>query len=213
MSPRLLLSLVALVVALASCGGGSDEASPSDGESPSDGATSSTAVEESPDDPTDDGTAPGGSAGDPGTGVPLESAEGRFRVVLPAEATLAEQTVDAGGQSLDLSLYTAQVDAALVFNVGFVDYPEAITEVDPQLVLDGVVQGAAGNVSGTVASQTQVEMFAFPGTDYVIEVGGGTVQGRALLVERRLYLLQRAGEEPNQQEFLRMVDSFELLDA
>lgn len=207
MSPRLLLALAAFVVALVGCGGDSNDTPPAAE------ATSTTAALDSPDGTTGEGATPNpdGSAGGAGLGVPLESAEGRFRIELPTEATLDEQTVDAGGQSLDLSLYTAQVDAGLVYNVGFVDYPEEILDVDPQLVLDGVVQGAAGNVSGTVASQSSVEMFGFPGTDYVIEVAGGTVQSRALLVDRRLYLLQRAGGEPSADEFSRLVGSFELL--
>lgn len=114
---------------------------------------------------------------------------------------------------LDLSLYTAQADRTEVYTVAFVDYPESIVDVDPQLVLDGVVQGAAGNLAGAVASQSPAEVAGHPAVDFVIEIEEGTVQSRAVLVDRRLYLLQRAGQEPDAEGFARMVGSFELLEA
>ncbi len=214
MARRPLFALLALVVTLTGCGGDADEATPADGGLSSDGATTTTvAVEQVPDGALDEGPDPSGVADVPADWVPLESAEGRFRVELPTEATFDPQTLEAAGETLELSLFVAQIDAANVYNIGFVDYPESILDLDPQLVLDGVVQGAAGNLSGTVVSQEPVEVAGHPGVDYVIEVPGGILQSRAILVERRLYLLQRAGAEPDDDGFTRMVDSFDLLDA
>lgn len=216
---RVLVLVTLVVVTLVACGGNEDETRPENdaGTSVGDAGEGGARGERGQGSAAANGTT--GDESDPARSeagrdwVELESAEGGYRVELPAEAVLNEQTVDVGGVMLDLSLYTAQADRTEVYTVAFVDYPESIVDVDPQLVLDGVVQGAAGNLAGAVASQSPAEVAGHPAVDFVIEIEEGTVQSRAVLVDRRLYLLQRAGQEPDAEGFARMVGSFELLEA
>lgn len=89
--------------------------------------------------------------------------------------------------------------------------PEEVLDVDPGTVLDGAVQGAATNLSGTVESSTKLTVEGFPAVDYVVAVEGGRVEARAILAGSRIYLLQRAARQSDPDDFRRLVDSFELL--
>lgn len=145
--------------------------------------------------------------------VDFRSDEGRFRVEMPNQPDRSQQDVPVGDGSLRLILFTANVNDSVAYNVGFVDYPEAITEADPATVLDGVVQGAAQQVSGTVVSKTPTTANGSPAVDYVVGAQGGQVQARAILVANRLYILQGASKEPDPDGFGRLATSFELLPA
>lgn len=141
----------------------------------------------------------------------FESGEGRFRVALPGEPTRREQGVDDASPETRAVLFTTQLGEAATLNVSYADYPEAITEIEPQLVLAGAVQGAVNRVSGTLARQTPLTAEGSPAIDYVIEGDEGWLQARAILVANRLYLLQLAAPRPDAGAFERLVTSFDLL--
>jgi hypothetical protein len=143
--------------------------------------------------------------------ITFESPEGGFRVELPSEPESNVQSVPSQAGPLEAAVFTVEVDADTGYIVAYTDYPEEVLEVEPGTVLDGAVQGAATNVSGTVESSTKLTVEGFPAVDYVIAVDGGRVEARAILAGSRIYLLQRAASQPDQDEFRRLVDSFELL--
>ena len=199
--PR-LVAAVALALVLVGC---SDEPDSADelgaADQPAD--SSETTVT------TADAAEPGDAAGG---WVDFESAEGGFRVELPLEPVRQEQTVQSDVGPLQAVLFAATPDATSSYSVAYTDYPEAVLQVEPEAVLDGAVQGAAANVSGTVQSSTKLTAEGFPAVDYVINVEGGQLQARGMLVDRRIYLLQRAGAQPDEAGFRRLVDSFELVN-
>ena len=155
-------------------------------------------------------TPPGDAAGG---WVNFESPDGGFRVELPVEPVRQEETVQSDVGPLQAVLFAATTDPGSSYSIAYTDYPEAVLQVEPGAVLDGAVQGAAANVSGTVQSSTKLEAEGFPAVDYVINVQGGQLQARGILVDRRIYLLQRAGPQPDEAGFRRLVDSFELINA
>lgn len=141
----------------------------------------------------------------------FESGEGRFRVALPEEPARQEEDVDEEDLETKAVLFTSQLGDTATVNVSYADYPEAITEIDPRVVLAGAVQGAVKRVSGTLARQTPLTAEGSPAVDYVIEGDEGWLQARAILVGNRLYLLQLAAPRPDAAAFERLVTSFELL--
>ncbi|MGI9119957.1 MAG: hypothetical protein ACR2G7_07545 [Acidimicrobiales bacterium] len=142
--------------------------------------------------------------------VDFRSDEGRFRIQMPEQPERSQQEVAVGDISLTLVLFTAMVTDSAAYDVGYVDYPESIAEADPAVVLDGVVQGAAKQVSGTVTSNVPTTANGSPAVDYVVAVQGGQVQARAILIANRFYILQHAAEKPDPDAFGRLVASFEL---
>ncbi|MDP9418854.1 MAG: hypothetical protein M3P53_01645 [Actinomycetota bacterium] len=141
----------------------------------------------------------------------FESGEGRFRVALPEEPARHEQDVDEEDLETKAVLFTSKFGDTATVNVSYADYPEAITEIEPRVVLAGAVKGAVNRVSGTLARQTPLTAEGSPAVDYVIEGDEGWLQARAILVGNRLYLLQLAAPRPNAGAFERLVTSFELL--
>lgn len=202
---RVLRPLAALLVALV-LAGCSDEPDPADqadaadepGEPPE--ATVTTVGD------TEPGDAAGGWVG-------FESAEAGFRVELPVEPVRQEETLQGDVGTLQAVLFSASTGPDSSYSIAYTDYPEAVLQVDPGAVLDGVVQGSVTNASSTVQSSSKLSAEGFPAVDYVVNVEGGQRQVRAILVDRRIYLLQRAGPQPDEDGFRRMVDSFELINA
>ena len=201
---RALRPFAALVVALA-LPGCSDDPDAADGPDAAD----------QPADPPQTTVTTVGAAepGDAAGGwVDFESTEGGFRVELPAEPVRQEETVQGAAGPLQAVLFSATTGPDSRYSIAYTDYPEAVRQVEPGAVLDGVVQGAVTDGSGTVQSSSKLTAEGFPAVDYVVNVDGGQRQTRGILVDRRIYLLQRAGAQPDEAGFRRLVDSFELID-
>ncbi len=199
----LAVLVVALAPALAGCsddpgeqaGDGADRA----GDAAPDTSTVDGAEDEEAPEEADDGW------------ISFESPEGGFRMEFPAEPVRGQQSLASELGPLETVLFTVEEDADTVYLVAYTDYPEEVLDVDPGTVLDGAVQGAATNLSGTVESSTKLTVEGFPAVDYVVAVEGGRVEARAILAGRRIYLVQRAASQSGPDEFRRLVDSFELL--
>lgn len=161
------------------------------------------------------GCSDGGGDGSGGTGNrawPLfESGEGRFRVALPEQPDRREVEADDLRLETRAVMFTSRLGDVATVNVTYADYPQAIADVDPQLVLTGAVTGAVERVSGTLAAQAALTAEGSPAVDYLIEDGDGWVQARVILVGSRLYLLQLAAPDRDPGAFERLVTSFELL--
>ena len=201
---RALRPFAALVVALALLGCSDDPDATDDPDVTDEPAgTSETTV-------TTAGTAEPGDAA--GGWINFESTEGGFRVELPVEPVRLEQTVQGDAGPLQAVIFSASTGPGSSYSIAYTDYPEAVLQVEPGTVLDGVVQGAVNNGSGTVESSSRITAEGFPAVDYVVNVEGGQRQTRGILVDRRIYLLQRAGTQPDEAGFRQLVESFELIN-
>lgn len=141
----------------------------------------------------------------------FESGEGRFRVALPGEPTRRQAEVGEASPETALVRFTTQLDDATMLEVSYGDYPDAITEIEPRVVLTGAITGSVDRFSGTLAAQTPLTAEGSPAVDYLIQGDGGWLQARAILVANRLYVLQVAAPDPDAAAFERLVTSFELL--
>ena len=152
----------------------------------------------------------GGSEADRSWSV-FQSEEGGFRVALPGEPARREQALGEEAPESRLVSFTTQLDDVTTLDVSWADYPAAIAEIDPRLVLTGAVTGAVERASGTLARQTPLTAEGSPAVDYVIDASEGWLQARAILVANRLYVLQLAAPRPDAAAFEALVTSFDLL--
>ncbi|MDQ3569428.1 MAG: hypothetical protein M3396_02170 [Actinomycetota bacterium] len=157
-----------------------------------------------------------GGRSEPQRAVPFESSEGRFKVDFPGTPERQEQTEPSGGQSPKVTVFSVETkDEA--YSVAFSDLPTPGSQLDPSVVLDAVPEGSAARVPGTVRSKTSSSFLGSPAVDYVIDGEGRSkevvVQARAILVGRRLYILQGAGKSTETPFYDRMLASFRLLSG
>ena len=144
---------------------------------------------------------------------PFESPEGRFRVDFPGRPQRQEQTETSTGTPIKIILFT--VDSGnTAYSVAFSDLPET-ANATPNQVLDAVPDGSATRVPGKVRSKSMSTFVGSPAIDYVIEgegeQRGALVNAKAVLVGRRLYIIQAASKNATTPFFARMLASFQLL--
>lgn len=142
----------------------------------------------------------------------FESTDGRFSAEFPAEPQEDTQNTSVEGFDLQLHIFTAESEEYAV-SVGYVDYPQEVTTVDPNLVLSGVAPGAAANIGGEVTKNEPGTFMGSQSVDYEIAAEGANLQAKAFLVDNRMYLLQAISEElsDSDAEYDRLVESFKLL--
>lgn len=143
------------------------------------------------------------------------SAEGRFAALFPGTpadasektppaargATGAPEAGDAGLHSLKATDPTTNI----VVMVGYADLPAGtVTPENTKAILDGGRDSSVAAVRGTLRSEKDVTLGAFPGRELVVEapvpdptVQGALVRARAYLVKDRLYYIQVIRERPS----------------
>jgi len=164
-------------------------------------------------------TAAAGCSDDPGDRagardwIPFESSKGGFRMELPSLPETNAESVPSPSGPLEGAVFAVEASPDVGYIVAYRDYPEAVLDLDPVVALDQAVQEAASSVSGTLESSTRLTVEGFPAVDYVIAVDKGRLEARAILTGRRIYLVQRVARQPDQGDFGRLVDSFDLLET
>jgi hypothetical protein len=105
------------------------------------------------------------------------------------------------------------------FGAGFSDFPGSAAATDPEKVLAGARDGAAGNVNGTVVDERPIELAGHPGLEIAVEIpagaavpGGAMYRGRLYLVGNRLYqvIYVALKSDENPAEYQRLFESFQL---
>ncbi|MGH2767578.1 MAG: hypothetical protein ACRDIF_01285, partial [Actinomycetota bacterium] len=149
--------------------------------------------------------------------VPLDSVEGRFRAEFPGKPEQSELRLDVLGSPVFLVTFQSEVKEG-AHSIAYADYSEAITTADPRGVLDGAAEGAARNLPGKLISKTPGAFQGFASIDYAVagerKAKGVLLKARALLVGRRIYILQGVSKrsDPAPTLYERMLASFKLLE-
>jgi hypothetical protein len=156
-----------------------------------------------------------GSGSQPKTEAPeaFTSTEGRFSAEFPAKPKEETQTASAEGIQLVVHLFTAESDDYAI-SVGYVDYPEEFKTLDPQVVLSGVAEGAAGNIGGGEVTKNDPSTYmGLEAVDYEVSADDASLQAKAFLKENRMYILQGVSAELADAagEYNHLVQSFQLL--
>ena len=144
------------------------------------------------------------------------SVEGRFSVTLPGTPNESSQRVPSAVGDIEMHMFLSDQGAS-GFAVAYFDMPADLLAVaDAQLLLDGAIQGAFGNVGGTVESQTNITLDGFPGIEatgsFSFEGEDGAMKARVYVVNERIYQIYVAeqGGQSNSESVDRFLNSFKL---
>jgi hypothetical protein len=148
------------------------------------------------------------------------SEEGAFSVVSPLSLQESSQSIDTQLGPIEVHFFMGE-DANRAFMVGYSDYPQDfVDQSDPQVMLDGAVNGAVSNVNGELVSEVKIHLSdRYPGREIVVTAmvdnnQEGTLKGRLFLVNNRLYQIMSIApsDNLNVQEMDDFINSFELLN-
>jgi hypothetical protein len=145
--------------------------------------------------------------------------DGKFEVMLPVKPTHQKQRLRAPFGVVEQNRYLAvDDDRDIVYLVETWDLPPGLwdTEQSPEEVLDILVRGFIRNLKGQNVRQKQILLGDNPGREFEATIldGIGHLNGRAFLVEDRVYILAVLSpiseEDPrNADRFLRSFKVFE----
>ncbi|QDE71489.1 hypothetical protein BHS05_33240 [Myxococcus xanthus] len=121
----------------------------------------------------------------------MDAPEG-FTVKLPGPPPQAQRSEAALPKRTDkatLVTYAAN-EGGVSYIVNAVDYPEAfVATVPAEALINGGIQGIAGQVGGELKSSEDITLDGYPGKAYMLASPSGEVKGRSFLVGPRVYNL------------------------
>jgi hypothetical protein len=142
------------------------------------------------------------------------SEPGRYTIVFPGKATESEQQLDTPLGKVTMHISTQEVKRDLAFISTYVDYPEAVKNEKPQIVLARVRDGTVGK--GKLLSDLEMTLGErkVPGREYAIAKADGTLlRVRSYLDGARLYQIIVSGikrEDMDTPAAKKFVESFEV---
>jgi hypothetical protein len=116
------------------------------------------------------------------------SDDGNFTILFPGEPAKEMQSVNTLAGKIDFVMYRAGSKKS-GFVVGYCDYPqEVIKDSNPKKMLDGAMDGAAGNVRGKIVKEMELDFHGYPGREIEIKLPRNTtIRARLILINNRLY--------------------------
>jgi hypothetical protein len=146
---------------------------------------------------------------------PYASSAGRYKARFPGIVKTQTTEVEAGKDTLTLTLDTVELKGEITFTVSYIDASEEVSKRPPGPRLEKVRDGNKG-ATGKVIEDKEIELplgdQKHPGRDVLIETPGGFIRNRMVIVGRRLYQVMVQGPKdvvtsPTADQFLA---SFEL---
>lgn len=144
---------------------------------------------------------------------PHTSAAGKYKATFPGEVKSETTDIQAGKQTLKLTLEMVELKGETVFMVSFVDAADEVAKQPAGPRLDKVRDGNKGP-NGKVLEDKEVAVGAdkYPGRDILLETPGGFIRNRAVIAGNRLYQVMIQGTKdvvtsPSADKF---IDSFEI---
>jgi hypothetical protein len=143
------------------------------------------------------------------------SGAGRYKVMFPGDVKTEAADVQAGKDTLKLTIDSVELKAGTVFLVSYIDASEEVGKQPAGPRLDKVRDGNKG-AAGKVVEDKEVTVALgdekFPGRDLLIQTPGGFLRNRAVIVGRRLYqvMVQGTREVVTSPSADKFIASFEL---
>ncbi|HUJ19713.1 MAG TPA: hypothetical protein VL197_17125 [Nitrospirota bacterium] len=144
----------------------------------------------------------------------FSSPEGNFSILMPGTPAQEKKQVSTAAGLLDMHMFSREVRNRTAYIVIYTDYPDAITRVSPDKVLDGGRDGAVANSKGKLLSEQYLFLEGgHSGREITVEVPEkGMLKVRAYLVRQRLYqiMLIAPKELIDSEDNVRYLSSFKL---
>lgn len=152
-----------------------------------------------------------------GSWYKLNSAEGKFTVLMPLEPALEISDIGGGEESIELYLYSIYYKST-VFMTAFNDLPfETLKTDEIELLLDEGRDSALQDLAGKLISEKKISLHTYPGREIIGKgkVADGSpvdIRFRLFLVKNRLYqLILLAPENVNSPDVDKFFLSFDLV--
>ncbi|NAS30538.1 hypothetical protein GTQ40_06120 [Flavobacteriaceae bacterium R38] len=157
--------------------------------------------------------------------VTIEAKEAGYKIDFPTSPVAQSQEIPSELGVLDMKFF--MLDNSLDTNADNLVYMSAHTKYPKEFVndgsksftdniLDGVVNGAANNVGGTLLSDKKILFKESPGRAVKIQIPGGIIVNmRIVLIENSLYVYQTICNEAKDDnaKMIKFFDSFDLIST
>ena len=141
------------------------------------------------------------------------SGAGRYKILFPGDVKTETTDVQAGKDTLKLTLDSVELKGDTTFMVSYIDASDEVAKKPAGPRLDKVRDGNKG-ASGKVIEDKSIEVGTekFPGRDILIETPGGYVRNRAVIAGNRLYqvMVQGSKDVVNSPSADKFISSFEI---
>ena len=146
---------------------------------------------------------------------PYASADGKYTILFPGAVKSQTTDIEAGKDTLKLTLDTVELKGDITFLVSYVDTTDAVAKTPAGPRLEKVRDGNKG-LKGTVLDDKEITVARgdekFPGRDVLIETPAGFIRNRMVIVDKRLYqvMVQGSKEVVTSPSADKFIASFEL---
>jgi len=145
-----------------------------------------------------------------------------FRANFEGEMKTINQLIPVGDESIEMNMFfvdnSANSSASnIIYSVAHTAYKkDEYAKENPErddLVLNSAVNGASKNVNGSILSNENFTLNGFPGKQSKIEIQGGYIHLKLILVKHELYFVQVicSIDKDDNNDISRFFDSFDIL--
>jgi hypothetical protein len=120
---------------------------------------------------------------------PFSDRQGGFTVLMPGTPASKKQTHNSPLGAIDIYSFTTSLDEGNVtYLVTYSDFPSAVVDLPPELLLDSIRSGFAADRKIKLLNQQDISLGSYPGKEFKLEVSEKVaITHRAYLVKQRLY--------------------------
>ncbi len=144
---------------------------------------------------------------------PHTSATGRYKALFPGEVKSETTDIQAGKDTLKLTLDMVELKGDTVFMVSYVDASDEVAKKPAGPRLEKVRDGNKGP-NGKVIEDKEITVGAekYPGRDLLIETPNGYLRNRVVIADKRLYqvMIQGSKEVVTSPSADKFIASFEI---
>lgn len=141
------------------------------------------------------------------------SGVGKYKVLFPGDVKTETTDIEAGKDTLKLTLDTVELKGDTVFMVSYVDASDEVAKKPAGPRLDKVRDGNKGP-NGKVIEDKEITvgMEKYPGRDLLIETPSGYLRNRVVIAGNRLYqvMIQGSKEIVTSPSADKFIASFEI---
>lgn len=148
-----------------------------------------------------------------------KSAEMNFSILFPKSPAESEQSTPTalGNMTLHILMADLSQDASasnMLYMVNYTAFPDSVSSDHKDKMdafFEGSINGMVKNVNGTLASSKNIDYKSFPGREIKVEIQGGVITAREILIHNKLYIvmvISATGKDDN-ADVKKFFDSFE----
>ncbi len=143
------------------------------------------------------------------------SADGKYKVLFPGPVNTETTDIQAGKDTLKLTLDSVELKGDITFLVSYVDASDEVAKKPAGPRLEKVRDGNKGE-NGKVLNDKEITVALgdekFPGRDVLIETPTGFIRNRIVIAGRRLYqvMVQGSKEIVTSASADKFISSFEI---